>query len=115
MDTLKEYVTHKMLPRLSNSMDEELGKILMSDEQRDNFKKNAIKSVMELIPQENIEEKPINEDNVITKLFLKGNPNILHKTIEGILNSLVVKKQNGCIDLEKTGEYVLTLMIEKIP
>ena len=86
--------------------------ISLTDEQRENLTKYLVLAT-DLIPRENVEEKPIKEENVICKLLLNGTPNLLGATVDGILKSLIVKNKNGYTDTEKTGEYTMTLLIEK--
>ena len=86
--------------------------ISLTDEQRENLTKYFVLAT-DLIPRENVEETPIKEENVICKLLLNGAPNLLGATVEGILKSLIVKNKNGFTDTEKTGEYTMTLLIEK--
>ena len=88
-----------------------LNGISLTDEQRENLTKYFVLAT-DLIPRENVEDKPIKEENVICKLLLNGTPNLLGATVDGILKSLIVRK-NGNIDIEKTGEYTMTLLIEK--
>jgi len=89
-----------------------LNGISLTDEQRENLTKYFILAT-DLIPRENVEETPIKEENVICKLLLNGAPNLLGATVDGILKSLIVKNKNGYMDTEKTGEYTMTLLIEK--
>ena len=89
-----------------------LNGISLTDEQRENLTKYFVVAT-DLIPRENVEEMPIKEENVICKLLLSGAPNLLGATVDGILKSLIVRTKNGIIDTEKTGEYTMTLLIEK--
>lgn len=89
-----------------------LNSISLTDEQRENLTKYFVLAT-DLIPRENVEETPIKEENVICKLLLKGAPNLLGATVDGILKSLIAKNKNGNYDYEKTGEYTMTLLIEK--
>jgi len=89
-----------------------LNGISLTDEQRENLIKYFVLAT-NVIPRENVEEMPIKEENVICKLLLSGAPNLLGATVDGILKSLVVRNKNGCTDTEKTGEYTMTLLIEK--
>ena len=86
--------------------------ISLTDEQRENLTKYFVLAT-DLIPRENVEAAPIKEENVICKLLLNGTPNLLGATVDGILKSLIVKNKNGYTDTEKTGEYTMTLLIEK--
>lgn len=89
-----------------------LNGISLTDEQRENLAKNFMLAT-DLIPRENVEETPIKEENVICKLLLNGAPQTLNATVDGILKSLIAKNRNGSYDYEKTGEYTMTLLIEK--
>lgn len=89
-----------------------LNGISLTDEQRENLTKYFVLAT-DLIPRENVEERSIKEENVICKLLLNGYPQLLGATVDGILKSLIVKNKNGFIDTEKTGEYTMTLLIEK--
>ena len=89
-----------------------LNGISLTDEQRENLTKYFVLAT-DLIPRENVEETPIMEENVICKLLLKGTPNLLGATVDGILKSLIVRTKSGSTDTEKTGEYTMTLLIEK--
>lgn len=89
-----------------------LNGISLTDEQRENLTKYFILAT-DLIPRENVEETPIKEENVICKLLLNGAPNLLGATVDGILKSLIARNKSGNIDYEKTGEYTMTLLIEK--
>ena len=89
-----------------------LNGISLTDEQRENLTKYFVLAT-DLIPRENVEETPIKEENVICKLLLNGTPNLLGATVDGILKSLIVKTKSGYTDTEKTGEYTMTLLIEK--
>jgi len=89
-----------------------LNGISLTDEQRENLIKYFVLAT-NVIPRENVEEMPIKEENVICKLLLSGAPNLLGATVDGILKSLIVRTKNGMIDTEKTGEYTMTLLIEK--
>lgn len=96
---------------LLDNLKNEIRSIALSQEKRD-----KISSIVnELLPQEHIEETPLAEDNVMCKLMTKGHPKALYTVADAILSSLIVKNTNGTIDLNKTGEYVMTLLIEKIP
>ena len=89
-----------------------LNGISLTDEQRENLTKYFV-AATDLIPRENVEEKPIKEENVICKLLLNGAPQLLGATVDGILKSLIARNKSGNIDYEKTGEYTMTLLIEK--
>lgn len=89
-----------------------LNGISLTDEQRENLIKYFVLAT-NVIPRENVEETPIKEENIICKLLLNGAPQLLGSTVDGILKSLIVRTKNGMIDTEKTGEYTMTLLIEK--
>ena len=89
-----------------------LNGISLTDEQRENLTKCFVLAT-DLIPRENVETTPIKEENVICKLLLNGTPNLLGATVDGILKSLIVRTKSGSTDTEKTGEYTMTLLIEK--
>lgn len=89
-----------------------LNGISLTDEQRENLTKYFVLAT-DLIPRENVEETPIKEENVICKLLLNGAPNLLGATVDGILKSLIARNKSGNIDYEKTGEYTMTLLLEK--
>lgn len=89
-----------------------LNSISLTDEQRENLTKYFILAT-DLIPRENVEETPIKEENVICKLLLNGAPNLLGATVDGIIKSLIARNKSGNIDYEKTGEYTMTLLLEK--
>jgi len=98
--------------RLYEEHKKALNGISLTDEQRENLTKYFVLAT-DLIPRENVEETPIKEENVICKLLLSGAPQLLMATVNGILNSLIVKTKTGYTDTEKTGEYTMTLLIEK--
>lgn len=98
--------------RLYEEHKKALNGISLTDEQRENLTKYFVLAT-DLIPRENVEETPIKEENIICKLLLSGAPNLLGATVDGILKSLIVRTKNGMIDTEKTGEYTMTLLIEK--
>jgi hypothetical protein len=98
--------------RLYEEHKKALNGISLTDEQRENLIKYFVLAT-NVIPRENVEEMPIKEENVICKLLLSGAPNLLGATVDGILKSLIVRTKNGFVDTEKTGEYTITLLIEK--
>jgi len=98
--------------RLYEEHKKALNGISLTDEQRENLTKYFVLAT-DLIPRENVEETPIKEENIICNLLLSGAPNLLGATVDGILKSLIVRTKNGMIDTEKTGEYTMTLLIEK--
>jgi hypothetical protein len=68
-----------------------------------------------MMPQEKVEETKVEEDNVVCKLLLKGYPQHLFASLEPILKSLIVRNtKTGNTDLERTNEYVMTLMLERV-
>lgn len=68
-----------------------------------------------MIPPERVEETKVEEDNVVCKLLLKGYPQHLIESLEAILESLIVRDtKTGNTDLERTSEYIMTLMLEKV-
>lgn len=117
---IKSVVATKAKPleiqNMINNLYEEYKKALncisLTDEQRENLTKYFVLAT-DLIPRENVEDKPIKEENVICKLLLNGAPQLLGATVDGILKSLIVRTKNGFVDTEKTGEYTITLLIEK--
>jgi hypothetical protein len=117
---IKSVVATKAKPleiqNMINNLYEEYKKALncisLTDEQRENLTKYFVLAT-DLIPRENVEDKPIKEENVICKLLLNGAPQLLDATVDGILKSLIVRTKNGFVDTEKTGEYTITLLIEK--
>ena len=117
---IKSVVATKAKPleiqNMINNLYEEYKKALncisLTDEQRENLTKYFVLAT-DLIPRENVEDKPIKEENVICKLLLNGAPNLLGATVDGILKSLIVRNKSGLIDTEKTKEYTMTLLIEK--
>ena len=118
--TVKSVVATKAKPieienginHLYEEFKKELYGISLTDEQRENLTKYFVLAT-DLIPRENVETTPIKEENVICKLLLKGTPNLLGATVDGILKSLIVRTKSGSTDTEKTGEYTMTLLIEK--
>lgn len=89
-----------------------LNGISLTDEQREKLTKYFVLAT-DLIPRENVEETHIKEENVICKLLLNGTPQLLGATVDDILKSLIVRTKSGTTDTEKTGEYTMTLLIEK--
>lgn len=94
---------------------QELASVSLTQEKRDNISSLVTEALENMIPLERVEETKVEEDNVVCKLLLKGYPQHLFLSLEPILKSLVVKNpKTSTTDFERTGEYVMTLMIEKV-
>ena len=94
---------------------QELASVSLTQEKRDNINALVTEALDNMIPQEKIEETKVEEDNVVCKLLLKGYPQHLFSSLEPILKSLIVRNiKTGNTDLERTNEYVLTMMLEKV-
>lgn len=94
---------------------QELAPISLTQEKRDSINALVTEALDNMMPQEKVEETKVEEDNVVCKLLLKGHPQHLMNSIEPILKSLVVRNtKTGNTDLERTSEYVMTLMLEKV-
>lgn len=94
---------------------QELASVSLTQEKRDNINSLVSEALDNMIPQEKIEETKVEEDNVVCKLLLKGYPQHLFVSLEPILKSLIVRNtKTGNTDLERTNEYVMTLMLEKV-
>lgn len=108
-----KYVTESRRALLD--LEDNLNKTLtISDEKRVQIHE-AIKKAYDLMPLESIENTPIKEENVVCKLLLKGYPQHLMAALEPVLKSLVVRNtKTGNTDFERTNEYVMTLMLEKV-
>ena len=92
-----------------------LNEIPMNDSQRGNVQSLVTQALDNMMPQEKVEETKVEEDNVVCKLLLKGYPQHLFASLEPILKSLIVRNtKTGNTDLERTNEYVMTLMLEKV-
>ena len=92
-----------------------LNEIPMNDSQRDNVQSLVTQALDNMMPLERVEETKVEEDNVVCKLLLKGYPQHLFTSLEPILKSLIVRNtKTGNTDLERTNEYVMTLMLEKV-
>ena len=94
---------------------QELASVSLTQEKRDNINSFVTEALDNMIPPEMVEETKVEEDNVVCKLLLKGYPQHLLESLEAILESLIVRDTNtGNTDLERTNEYVMTLMLEKV-
>ena len=94
---------------------QELASVSLTQEKRDNISSLVTEALDNMIPPERVEETKVEEDNVMCKLLLKGYPQHLIESLEAILESLIVKDtKTGNTDLERTSEYVMTLMLEKV-
>ena len=94
---------------------QELASVSLTQEKRDNISSLVTEALDNMIPLERVEETKVEEDNVVCKLLLKGYPQHLFVSLEAILESLIVKDtKTGNTDLERTSEYVMTLMLEKV-
>ena len=94
---------------------QELASVSLTQEKRDNISSLVTEALDNMIPPERVEETKVEEDNVVCKLLLKGYPQHLFESLEAILESLIVKDtKTGNTDLERTSEYVMTLMLEKV-
>ena len=94
---------------------QELASVSLTQEKRDNISSIVTEALDNMIPPERVEETKVEEDNVVCKLLLKGYPQHLIESLEAILESLIVRDtKTGNTDLERTSEYVMTLMLEKV-
>ncbi len=94
---------------------QELASVSLTQEKRDTISSLVIEALENMIPLERVEETKVEEDNVVCKLLLKGYPQHLFASLEPILKSLIVRDtKTSNIDLERTSEYVMTLMLEKV-
>lgn len=94
---------------------QELASVSLTQEKRDNISSLVTEALDNMIPPERVEETKVEEDNVVCKLLLKGYPQHLLESLEAILESLIVRDtKTGNTDLERTSEYVMTLMLEKV-
>ena len=94
---------------------QELASVSLTQEKRDNINSLVTEALDNMMPQEKIEETKVEEDNVVCKLLLKGYPQHLFASLEPILKSLIVRNtKTGNTDLERTNEYVMTLMLERV-
>ena len=94
---------------------QELASVSLTQEKRDNINSLVTEALDNMMPLERVEETKVEEDNVVCKLLLKGYPQHLFASLEPILKSLIVRNtKTGNTDLERTNEYVMTLMLEKV-
>lgn len=94
---------------------QELASVSLTQEKRDNINSLVTEALDNMMPPERVEETKVEENNVVCKLLLKGYPQHLAATLEPILKSLIVRNtKTGNTDLERTSEYVMTLMLEKV-
>lgn len=99
---------------LLKGVEEELAPVAMTESKRNTINK-LITDALQKMPQEPIEKAPIEDDNVVCKMLLKGYPKVLLDTLERLLLPLQVKNKNGNIDYGLTGQYAITVLLEKIP
>ena len=93
---------------------QELASVSLTQEKRDNINSLVTEALDNMMPQEKVEQTKVEDNDVVCKLLLKGQPNNLFRAIEPILKSLTVYNKNGTVDTANTSEYVLTLMLEKV-
>ena len=94
---------------------QELASVSLTQEKRDNINSLVTEALDNMMPPERVEETKVEEDNVVCKLLLKGYPQHLFASLDPILKSLVVRNtKTGNADLERTNEYVMTLMLERV-
>ena len=94
---------------------QELASVSLTQEKRDNINSLVTEALDNMMPPERVEETKVEEDNVVCKLLLKGYPQHLFASLEPILKSLIVRNtKTGNADLERTNEYVMTLMLERV-
>lgn len=94
---------------------QELASVSLTQEKRDNINSIVTEALDNMMPLERVEETKVEEDNVVCKLLLKGYPQHLMASLEPILKSLIVRNtKTGNTDLERTNEYVMTLMLERV-
>lgn len=94
---------------------QELASVSLTQEKRDNINSLVTEALDNMMPPERVEETKVEEDNVVCKLLLKGYPQHLFASLEPILKSLIVRNtKTSNTDLERTNEYVMTLMLEKV-
>jgi hypothetical protein len=94
---------------------QELASVSLTQEKRDNINSLVTEALDNMMPLERVEETKVEEDNVVCKLLLKGYPQHLFASLDPILKSLIVRNtKTGNADLERTNEYVMTLMLEKV-
>ena len=94
---------------------QELASVSLTQEKRDNINSLVTEALDRMMPLERVEETKVEEDNVVCKLLLKGYPQHLFASLEPILKSLIVRNtKTSNTDLERTNEYLMTLMLEKV-
>lgn len=94
---------------------QELASASLTQEKKYNINTLVNEALDNMIPQEKVEETEAEEDNVVCKLLLKGYPQHLFSSLEPILKSLIVRNpKTSNTDFERTSEYVMTLMLEKV-
>ena len=94
---------------------QELASVSLTQEKRDNITSLVTEALDNMMPPERVEETKVEEDNVVCKILLKGYPQHLFASLEPILKSLIVRNtKTGNTDLERTNEYVMTLMLERV-
>ena len=94
---------------------QELASVSLTQEKRDTISSLVTEALDNMMPPERVEETKVEEDNVVCKLLLKGYPQHLFASLEPILKSLIVRNtKTGNTDLERTNEYVMTLMLERV-
>ena len=93
---------------------QELASVSLTQEKRDNINALVSEALSNLIPEEKIEQTQVEDNDVVCKLLLKGQPNNLFRAIEPIIKSLTVYNKNGTVDTANTPDYVLTMMLEKV-
>ena len=106
--------TESIRKELLKGVEEELAPVSMTESKRNAINK-LITDALQKMPQEPIEKAPIEDDNVVCKMLLKGYPKVLLDTLERLLLPLQVKNKNGNIDYGLTGQYAITVLLEKIP
>ena len=107
--------TNKELSSIyKKKISQELASVSLTQEKRDNINALVSEALDNMMPQEKVEETKVEDSNVLCKLLLKAYPQSLMNTVEQILRSVTVKKQNGSTDYEKTKQYVMTFMLEEV-
>lgn len=93
---------------------QELASVSLTQEKRDNVNALVDEALSNLMPEEKIEQTQVEDNDVVCKLLLKGQPNNLLRSVEPIFKSLTAFTKNGAIDTANTSDYVLTMMLEKV-
>lgn len=93
---------------------QELASVSLTQEKRDTISSLVTEALDNMMPPERVEETKVEDNDVVCKLLLKGQPNNLFRAIEPIIKSLTVYTKNGSVDTANTPEYVLTLMLERV-